>query len=401
MTPELARIGERDILPELYELSRLISGAETALSILPRVVNLIRKIFIFDNMIIYLAEGDELSPYFARAVGRGRSNEAEIAWGLEIATNIYETGETKAKREELEGAEENRLFLRYYLGIPLKQGSRKIGAVVFIRFDGPVYDLSQISLAEFIAEHFAYLLEREQLNSKVNSLVTGQKLDEIQENFVSTVSHDLRTPLGFIKGYTTTLLREDAEWDRATTREFLEIINDEADRLRILIDNLLDSSRLQSGALRMQFQNISLDIVLRDVVSRAEVFGFDSPVKFNIPSSKMIINVDPARISQVFDNLFSNAIKYAPKSKLTLTSKQENDKAHIIVSDTGPGIGAEHLEKIFDRFYRVPGTNGGGRGSGLGLFICRQIIDAHHGKIWAESILGEGTTFHIYLPLVG
>lgn len=397
---ELAQINNRDILIELFELSRLVAGAETALKALPQIVNLAREVLVFDNVVIYLAEEGELTPYFARAVGRGCSEEADIAWGTEVATHIYKTDKTIAKREKIEGAEKNRLFLRYYLGIPLKQGRRKIGVVVFIRFGGPDYDIAQIRLAELIAEHLAHLIEREQLVSRVNSLEAGRELNEMQEDFVATVSHDLRTPLGFIKGYTTTLLRDDTEWDKETYREFLEIIDDEADRLRVLIDNLLDSSRLQSGTLRMQFQNIRLDVILKDIVNRAEVVDFDVPVKLNILCSNVIVNADPARLTQVFDNLFSNVGKYAPESRVTLTLMSENDKAHIVVHDTGPGMDAEHLEKVFSRFYRVPETRDGTRGSGLGLFICRQIIDAHHGEIFAESTLGEGTTFHIYLPIV-
>lgn len=391
---------DRDMLPKLFELNRLVAEAEKALDALPQLVNLIRDIFVFDNLVIYLAEKDKLIPYFARAVGRGRAKEADVAWGVEVARRIYKADETIVKRESLEDTGENRLLLRYYLGIPLKQSGRKIGAVIFIRFGGPEYDVAQIRLAEFIAEHLAHLLEREQLVSKVNALERGRQLGKMQEDFVATVSHDLRTPLGFIKGYTTTLLRKDVEWDKETYQEFLEIIDDEADRLRILIDNFLDSSRLQSGTLHMQFQNIRLTTVLKDVVERIKIIGFNLVVDLHSDCSEIVINGTPARLAQVFNNLLDNANKYAPKSTVTVQLEKIAGKAHVIVRDTGPGIGEEHLEKIFNRFYRIPGSDAGARGSGLGLFICRQIIEAHHGKIFAESMLDEGTTFHIYLPIV-
>lgn len=391
---------DKDILSKLFELNRLVAEAGEALDALPQLVNLIREILIFDNLVIYLAEKDKLIPYFARAVGRGRAKEADVAWGAEVARRIYKADKTIVKRESLEDTGENRLLLRYYLGMPLKQSGRKIGALILIRFGGPEYNVSQIRLAEFVAEQLSHLVEREQLILKVNALERGRQLGKMQEDFVATISHDLRTPLGFIKGYTTTLLRKDVEWDKETYREFLEIIDDEADRLRILIDNFLDSSRLQSGTLHMQFQNIRLATVLKDVVERVKIIGFDLVVDLHSDCSEMVINGTPARLAQVFDNLLDNANKYAPKSTVTVQLKKTDGKAHVIVRDTGPGIGEDHLEKIFHRFYRVPGSEVGTRGSGLGLFICRQIIEAHHGEIFAESVLGEGTTFHIYLPIV-
>ena len=394
----LAQFGKRDILLKIFALSRLVANSETALDVLPQIVNLAREIFIFDNFAIYLADKGELSPYFARAIGRGRSKEADIAWGTEIARRIFEVGETIAKKEELDNSEKNRLFLRYYLGLPLKIVNQRIGVLVFIRFGGPDYEIPEIRVAEFIAEHITRLIERERLVTRVNSLETSRQLEEMQEDFVATVSHDLRTPLGFIKGYTTTLLRDGTEWDKETVREFLEIIDDEADRLRILIDNLLDSSRLQSGTLKMQFQNIRLDIILKDIVNRAKVV--DLPVNLHNSCSNVSIHADPMRLAQVFDNLFSNANKYAPNSPVTLSLTKEENTAHIIVQDAGSGIEEEYLDRIFSRFYRVPASKYSARGSGLGLFICRQIIEAHDGEIYVKSTLGEGTAFHIYLPII-
>jgi signal transduction histidine kinase len=222
---------------------------------------------------------------------------------------------------------------------------------------------------------------------------------KMQENFVATVSHDLRTPLGFIKGYTTTLLREDTDWDVPTFREFLGIIDEEADRLQELIDNLLDSSRLQSGTLQMNLQIVRLDVVLRDMIQRSQLRDIDVTIELELESQGVIVKADPMRLGQVFDNLINNSSKYAPESKVVVKLEEDEKNAYIIVSDSGPGIENEHLEKIFQRFYRVPETRMAVRGSGLGLYICRQIIVAHDGTITAESEVGKGTTFHITLPL--
>jgi signal transduction histidine kinase len=243
------------------------------------------------------------------------------------------------------------------------------------------------------------LLERKHLQQKNKTLEQELRLKRLQDDFVATISHELRTPLGFIKGYATTLLREDTSWSDEARREFLTIIDDETDRLKELIDNLLDSSRLQSGTLRMEFQPMQLDTILKDVCLRARSFNGNQEIELNFEKSGVYVQVDPTRIAQVIENLLSNARKYAPGSKVKINLKQEKNLAHIRVRDFGPGIEPDHLDHIFNRFYRVPNGNTSVRGTGLGLFICRRIIDAHNGVIFAESTPGEGTTIHIKLRL--
>jgi signal transduction histidine kinase len=253
-------------------------------------------------------------------------------------------------------------------------------------------------LAEFIAAHVAQLMGHERLVQRVARLEAERQLDRLQEDFIATVSHELLTPLGFIKGYATTLLREDITWDDATRYEFLQIIDEEADRLHELIDNLMDSSRLQAGTLRMSFQLTRLDTFLREVTTRAKSLNGSLQVQLELKAPAMLIPVDPTRLAQVFDNLISNAIKYAPGAPITITLEQADSQAHIIVADTGPGIAEDHLDQLFKRFYRAPTNDTTVRGTGLGLFICRQIVRAHGGEIEAESMVGQGTTFHIFLP---
>jgi signal transduction histidine kinase len=220
----------------------------------------------------------------------------------------------------------------------------------------------------------------------------------LQQDFIATITHELNTPLGFIKGYATTLLREDANWDDVTRKEFLTIIDEEADRLRELIDNLLDSSRLQSGTLHMHFQPVRLDSLVRDISVRARARNENLFINLDIKQTNVRCQADPTRIAQVMDNLLSNAAKYAPGSPVTISLEQVGEMAHITIQDCGPGISPEHIDQIFKRFYRVPEQAANVRGTGLGLYICRQIIRAHGGQITVESKLGEGTTFHIYIP---
>jgi signal transduction histidine kinase len=301
--------------------------------------------------------------------------------------------------EELPGSDEDRLLIRYFLGLPLKTHSQVLGVLVFIRFGSPPYTADQEYLAQFISEHITHLVEREDLIGKIANLEAERKLAQLQDDFIATVSHDLRSPLGFIKGYATTLLREDANWDVATRREFLSVIDEEADRLSDLIDNLLDSSRLQAGTLRMDFQSVRLDSLLMEIVQRAEVAGYDIKIQLRILAPSVRINADPTRMVQIFDNLLSNASKYASGSEVEIGYQIEGQHVHITIRDQGEGISEEHLDNIFKRFYRIQNTDSSGRGSGLGLYICRQIINSHRGEIYATSKPGEGTTFHILLPI--
>ena len=392
-------VSGKAFIDTLFELSRLVSQAENVSEALPSLVELSRKLLIFDNIVIYLQENGELRPTFARSIGRGRSKEADIAWGETFIERVFEEDKLIIHQDVVKGPKDDRLKIPYYIGSPLWHGKNCIGVLVLIRFGGPDYNEQDQRIFQFLADHLAHLFGRDVLVSTIDKIEGSQRMWKMQENFVATVSHDLRTPLGFIKGYTTTLLREDTDWDVPTFREFLGIIDDEADRLQELIDNLLDSSRLQSGTLQMNLHLVRLDVVLRDMIQRSQLRDINITIELEIENQGVMVKADPMRLGQVFDNLINNASKYAPDSKVIVNLVEDEGNACITVQDNGPGIDEEHLEKIFQRFYRVPETRMAVRGSGLGLYICRQIIIAHNGTISAKSDIGKGTTFHITLPL--
>lgn len=386
-------------LEAVYAISRAVAGAVDTETALNEIIRLARPVFIFDNMVLYVQqEGAAPEPIFARAIGRGRFLEADLAWGEVIANDAYQSAETITRLEKLPEADEDRTKLRYLLGLPLKIGDKVMGSLVFIRFGSPPYTSEQIHLAEFITVHVAQLLDHRKLVERVANLEAKRRLDNLQDDFIATISHELLTPLGFIKGYATTLLRDDTNWDADTYREFLTIIDEEADRLRELIDNLMDSSRLQSGTLRISFQPVRVEALLRDIALRASSRDDNLKINLKLNAPGLQIQADPTRLAQVFENLLSNARKYAPGSSILISLETVDDMAKISVRDNGPGIPEEHLKNIFQRFYRVPGDSTSIRGTGLGLYIVRQIIHAHHGEINVESKVGEGTTFNIYLP---
>jgi signal transduction histidine kinase len=388
-------------LDAIYAISRVVTRASELDASLDEIIGIARTVFIFDNVVLYVHhQSESLEPSYARAIGRGRNSETDLAWGEPIAKDVISSGEIVVRQEITGDFTKDRMKDRYFLGLPLIAGDQNIGALVFVRYGGPQFTPEHTHIAEYIAGHIAQLYEHGNLVTQLSRLEAERQLERLQDDFVATVSHELRTPLGFIKGYATSLLREDANWDEETQREFLLIIDEETDRLKELIDNLLDSSRLQSGTLRMEFQPMRIDTMLKELKLRARSFSEDLDVQVNLVVAPLKIEADATRLAQVFDNLLSNAIKYAPDSTITITLNSQDDHAHIEFNDQGPGIPTEDLPNIFTRFYRVPSRNKSVRGTGLGLFICRQIINAHQGEITAVSKLGEGTTFHIYLPIL-
>jgi PAS domain S-box-containing protein len=232
--------------------------------------------------------------------------------------------------------------------------------------------------------------------------VTREKeLDQMKARLLSTVSHELRTPLASIKGFATTLLRQDVDWDDTSRHEFLSIIDEESDRLTELIGNLLDMSRIEAGELRVEPEPMELGPIVRETAGEFQVLTHDH--RFVVDEAPVLpaILADPRRIRQVLRNLVENAVKYSPSGgTITLSTRVQVDRVQVTVTDEGLGIEKKDLERIFDRFYQVDGasTRRVG-GSGLGLSICQAIVRAHEGQIWVESRPGQGSSFHFTLPL--
>jgi signal transduction histidine kinase len=358
---------------------------------------LLRKNFVFDNLAIYLVEKTGAIPeaVYARAVGRGRSKEAEASWGEEIANQVVATDKIVVATPS-DSSSSDRIAMPYLLGLPLKLPTGS-GAIVFVRFGGPEYTAGQMPLAVLAAVQTARIFEHRSLRDNQIQLELARQRAQFQDDFIATISHELHTPLGFIKGYTTSLLRSDTVWDPATQREFLTIIDEESDQLVTLIDRILDSARLQSGSMPMDFQPVRLDSLLRDVIMRLQSRHKDLEVVQDIMPAGPI-QADTVRLAQVFGNLFDNAIKYAPGSKIIITLRVYANKQIVTFSDQGPGIPSEHLPFLFERFYRVSG-HPNKRGTGLGLFICKQIVQAHHGQISVNTAPGKGTSFIVELPI--
>lgn len=387
-------------LDNLFAISQVISQSDHWKPALDKIVPLLRAILIYDNLVLYLpdAKNQQIEVVYARVVGRGRSAGPDLNWGEAIARQVFETGQVAIQQPETVDNPTERLNFPYLCSLPITMGDLPLGVLVLIRFGGPAYTQEDIRIVSFLANGLSRILEYLQIKQKMDLLEAEQAQEHLQEDFVSTITHELLTPLGFIKGYTTTLMRSDTTWDESTQREFLNIIDQETDRLQELIDNMLDSARLQSGTMQMQFQPVRLDALLKDVTMRAHMHHKDVTIDLHIDGVIAPIQGDPRRLTQVFENLLSNAVKYAPGSPLTITLQDRGEFVHIAFQDSGPGIPPQYVPHLFERFFRNPEQAPNVRGTGLGLYICRQIAEAHQGKISVESYLGEGTTIHMELP---
>lgn len=238
--------------------------------------------------------------------------------------------------------------------------------------------------------------------ANVRDITAQKKEEELQNTFISVISHELKTPVSIIKGYAGTLRREDVTFTPEQYREGLAVIEDEADRLTRLIQDLLDVSRLTAGGLRLELTDFSLPLLAADVVRAcAATAGERYQFELRFPDDMPPVHGDYERVRQVLTNLISNAVKYSPEGgTIRIGGWSEGDFAVCYVADQGIGIPPEEHEAIFRRFYRIDNRLAREtQGSGLGLFLTRAIVEAHGGRIWVESQVGKGSRFIFTLPL--
>ena len=392
-------MNNQSLMDLIYDISTYITESKDLVSTLDKIILLIRQLFIIDNVVVYrlIQESQDVEAIYARALGRGKNAEADVAWGELITNKVLQTNKTILEKPSSLNMDD-RLENSYLLAVPVNAFRNIEGSIVYIRFGGPEFTSEEIKLAEIIARQVSILFSKHIIEDKYLTLSDRNKQVQLQEDFISNITHELRTPLGFIKGYATTLLRPDTSWDEANQRKFLGIIDAETDHLLELINNLLDSSRLQSGQMQMLFQPVQLESCLRDVIMRTEMRAASIDIKLNCIKTLIPINGDPNRLVQVFENIVNNALKYAPGSDIDITINQSSDHTIISIKDHGAGIPQEHLPYLFNRFYQVKDKNQPSHGSGLGLYICKEIILAHHGNIEVESKIGAGTEFIITIP---
>jgi len=305
---------------------------------------------------------------------------------------------------------------RYMRMIPLKMGQKVVGVVRLLIEDDPRLFTREKSLGidrdrsnpattffwTFL-DQAASVIERARLRRESLQIELLKRTDALRAALLSSVSHDLRTPLSSIKAAASSLLQEDVQWDEEARRSFALAIEHEADRLNRLVGNLLDMSRIEGGALKPEKEWYPVDELIHDVLDHMQPVLQGRTVQTHLPDDLPPVELDYLQMDQVLTNLIENAVRYTPpESPIEVSAQIDGEQMVISISDRGPGIPQADKERIFDKFYRVLGTQRNAAtipGSGLGLAVSKGLVEAHGGHIWVEDRPGGGSIFRFTLPV--
>lgn len=382
-------------LERLLEISLELSSTLNLRDLLGKIVRLAAELTDTEASSILLLDRKSRTLYFEAATGVKADSLLGIPVPLEgsIAGKVVQEGrpviveEVKAEPQFYRLVDTLTHFqTRSILGVPLKVKDTVIGALeVLNKRKGESFTEEDVKLLEILAAQAAVAIENARLFQ--------------QSDFISDLIHELRTPLTSIIGYSKLML--DHEFDPATKRRFLETINREATRLSNLVNDFLDLVRLESGRAKITKKPVQLRQLLEECVAivRPQAESRKIRIKLAIPPLLPPVPADEDRLRRVVLNLLSNAIKFNRDEGLVeIRAELAGEEVKVSVSDTGIGILPEEIPHIFEKFYRGQ-AEGEVPGSGLGLSIARQIVEAHGGKIWVESTPGQGSTFTFTIPL--
>lgn len=412
----------------LYDLVRATNREEDLDLQLSIFVHAMVEVFhlwgIRDCMVLLPDEQDRLAPYMSVCQPRdGRAlppKEQAIAERVMAQAHTMDLSEEKTLSDESandiliqKAASSTKHFIRM---IPLKTDLKVIGVLRLLIEPDAHKNAANVLLGleqthptpeavffSMFLEQAVAVIERGHLRRESFRMKVLQQTDALRSALLSSVSHDLRTPLSTIKTAATSLLEEDVQWDEETRRGFTSAIEREADRLNSLVENLLDMSRIEAGSLHPEKVWYPLDALIRDVLDRMNPLLEGRIVQTYFPEYLPPVELDYVLIDQVLTNLLTNAIHYTPAgSPIDVNIKVQEDAVFVSIEDRGPGIVETEREHIFDKFYRVLGKTHARvetRGSGLGLAICRGLVEAHGGRIWVEARETGGASFRFTLPL--
>jgi two-component system, OmpR family, sensor histidine kinase KdpD len=286
--------------------------------------------------------------------------------------------------------------------IPMRGAQDPIG-VLGVLPDDPhgLSDVGQRALLEMFASQIASALERARLAEDAQRANLQMEAERLRSSLLSAVSHDFRTPLSVITGSASALLEPESKLPPAARRDLAETIHEEAERLNHLVRNLLDMTRIASGAVKVNKEWQPIEAVVGAALSRVEAPLKGRRIDVQIAPDLPLVPIDAVLIEQVLINLLENVAKYSPAdSPVEISARQDQNGVVVEVSDRGPGIPQDLADKIFEKFYRLPGERAGS-GAGLGLAICRGVVEAHGGRIWVDTRDGGGARFSFNLPIEG
>ncbi len=286
-----------------------------------------------------------------------------------------------------------------YMAVPLTLRGETLGIVSFISTDeNRLYSQSDVAIAEELARRAAVAIENARLYQE------AQQALQLRDQFLSIAAHELKTPLTALLGNTQLIQRRIARTHTFTERDqrVLQVINQQSQRLSRMVEALLDISRIRGGTLSIERTSVDLSALAERLVDEVQPSLERHSIEIHIPNSPVMVTGDALRLEQVFQNIIQNAIKYTPQGgKIALEITREGDQACVAVTDPGIGIPSKALPNLFRQFYRAGNAQSHHiAGMGLGLYVVREIVALHDGRVEVESTEGEGSTFLVYLPLI-
>jgi two-component system sensor histidine kinase KdpD len=317
------------------------------------------------------------------------ANERELA----VAQWTFEHG-------QLAGAGTDTLPDAHALYVPLTSPKGSVGVLALRplelgRFNPP----DQRQLLETLARQIALAIERDSLAEQARRVLVQAETERLRSSLLSSVSHDLRTPLAVIAGASSSLLEEGQTLTDATRRELLQTIVDESSRLATLVENLLHMTRLESGSVAINKQWYPLEEIVGSALERTKKPLAGRPISARLPGNLPLVKIDGVLIEQVLINLLENAAKYTPPgTPVDVAAGMDGTNLIVEVADRGPGLNEIERQRVFDKFYRGSTAGASQRGAGLGLAICRAIVEAHGGRIWEDDRQGGGARFIFSIP---
>ena len=393
---------EQDRTALLYDLNTALISDVTLDAILATIVASVVQIYGARTGRILLPNPDGRLEERARfpASATPQIDRQSLAMASLVMEKGRPAGRSRSERRVITPSTVLRPSDADVLFLPIAAAERRIGVLEVVgRPGGGRFATEDEQLLETFAAQAALALERTRLTRVAAEASALAESDALKSALLASLSHDLRTPLAVIKASSSSLLDSSVAWDADSRSEFLLAIDEETDRLARMVDNLLDLTRIEGGTLHPDKSWYDIAELVADVANRPAVRSPDHPLRVDIQPDLPLVCFDYVKIAQVLVNLIENAVKYTPPgTPIVVTARAARDAVELAVTDSGPGIPANELDRIFDPFYRSP-RNARVPGTGIGLAIARGFVEAHGGRIRVESRPGGGASFRFTLPV--
>lgn len=404
------------------EILRVIAGAPAELQpVLDTVAENAARVCGANDAVIFLIRDDVLwraavyGSLIMSIIGEAgpRVDCGNVPGRAVIERRTIHIHDLRAVADEYPGARGLAQGVRTELSTPLLREGEPIGVILIRRTEVCPFTEKQIALLQTFADQAVIAIENvrlfQEIQNKNRQLEVAnerlQELDRLKSDFVANVSHELRTPLTAIKGAIDLLLREVAGPLNEKQTHYLARVRSNTHRLAGLINDVLDLSRIEEGKIDLQAERVSLAGLVHEVVETLKPLATEKEIviRATIPESSLLVWADRDKITQILTNLIGNAVKFiSTGGRVAVSAIIDGEWVRVSVADNGPGIPLEEKDRVFDKFYQVAEVGGAKpKGTGLGLAISKALVELHGGKIWLESELNRGSTFHFTLPISG